>query len=273
MKGILRRLMLDLSRRIPPSIKDRLLGIPIVSSTRSWVYQNSQMELFTVPGLPFELKLYLDPEYPGERLFITRQHEPYVVDYLLRTVKPGWVSFDVGAFIGFYSVLLGKLCGSEGHVVAFEPLSVFEERILMACRANGLENVRVEPLALADNVGRTEFWVHEVRGKGLGTSSSLSRIPHTGYMIHVDTTTIDHYIHSNNIHRIDLIKIDVEGAELQVLRGAEETLKNFGPVIIAEFNDDEQRAQAEDLLSRWGYKCEQLGRTSYGVHIVATKGS
>lgn len=153
MRQILIRAMLLLSRKIPPTLKDKLLNISYIRRVRNIIYQRSNLQPFSVSGLPFNITLYLNPAHPGERLFITRKHEPHVVQNLLRIVKPGWIIFDIGSFIGFYTVLFGKLCSPDGRVIAFEPVPSLKQQILLSCEANGLKNVHVESLALGADVG------------------------------------------------------------------------------------------------------------------------
>jgi len=270
MNQFIATIIASLSRRVPPFLKDRLLEIPMVRYLRDLAYKGSRLQPLRVPGLPWSLYLYINLKHPGERLFVTRDHEPHVVQWALNAVKPGWIVLDIGAFIGFYAVLFGKLVGPEGRVIAFEPIESLKNRILSSSIINNLTNVVVETVAIGCECREVEFWVHEDGTGGLGTSSSIrgeaGKRPTMVKMI-----TIDQYVHIGALPRVDLIKIDVEGAELDVLLGAQETLKKFRPVVLVEFNSTEDRVRSEKLLRDVGYMCKELGRSSYGVHIVAIR--
>jgi len=241
-----------------------------VAHIRDLIYRGAKIQPFLIPGLPFNLTLYVNVENPAERAFITTHYEPHVVQYLLRTIKDGWVAFDIGAFIGFYSILLGKLCG-KGRVIAFEPIESLQNQILLSAKANKLANIHVEPVAVGERSGMRKLWVHEGANGYFGTSSSLVRSGGKRERI-VKVVSIDEYICVNQLSHVDFIKIDVEGAELDVLIGAKETLKQIGPIVLVEFNTAEDQEQGEKFLSSIGYVCKEIGHSSYGVHIIAVKG-
>jgi FkbM family methyltransferase len=182
-----------------------------------------------------------------------------------------WVVFDIGAFIGFYTVLFGRLCGPEGKVIAFEPIEGLSEQMLRSCRANRLHNVAVEAKAVGAQNTESEFWAHEDQKSGFGTSSSLRR--RAGFRpMRVPLVTLDSYVLDGSLKRVDLIKIDVEGTEIDVLEGALKTLELFKPIVLVEFNRKEDRVLGELFLQESGYSCREIGSSSYGVHIVATHG-
>ena len=141
---------------------------------------------------------------------------------LSETVGVDWVCIDAGANIGYHSILMSQLA-RDGIVIAFEPTGTFD-LLVRNLKANGASNVRAERLALADKSGERSEALYRIWGQ----PPEVARY---------EFTTIDEYIKATNLTRVDLIKIDVDGFDLEVLRGAEETIDRFKPVVIVELNE------------------------------------
>jgi FkbM family methyltransferase len=199
-------------------------------------------------------------------MFLTRRHEPHVVDFLCKTIKAGWRCIDVGAFIGYYTLLLSWFVGDEGDVVAFEPAAPAGDRLLHAVRVNNIHNVRLERKALASVDGQVDLHVERGEDGRIGTGSSLIR--NVGESVPVPAESLDTYVRRLAFQRLDLVKVDVEGAELEVLEGAQQTLRRLRPILIIEFNDGESLRLSKRLLHSTGYEVIGLGRTSYGTHVA-----
>ena len=177
--------------------------------------------------------------------------DPEVAALLLDEVEPGMTAIDCGAHIGEYTLLLSTLVGPEGTVHAFEPdrrmFAVLEENV----RRNGLRNVRLNPAALGDSVGTEAYalmpdptasslarFVDE-REDGVDDSSSSS----------VEVTTLDAYTAAAALERVDVVKVDVEGAEAAVLAGAASTLRELGPgLVFVECHSADARTAVEEQL-------------------------
>jgi len=169
--------------------------------------------------------------------------------FLWRYLKPGMTFMDIGAYHGIYSVLAAKRLGHGGRVVAFEPSPRERERLLLHLRHNRIKSVIVEPFALGADVGKASLTVVV---KGFTTMNSLRppQINHPTTQVTVDSTTLDTYLEQNQIDRVDLVKIDTEGGEVAVFRGADRMLGRFRPVIICEVLDLVTRA--------WGYAAADI---------------
>jgi FkbM family methyltransferase len=144
--------------------------------------------------------------------------------------------FDVGANVGEYTGLMSKLVGPTGAVYAFEPnpaiWGLFEARV-------STRNVHLQRHALSDSVSASCAFFVDVREGMLAVASSLNHLDglHAAGQaraISVPTTTIDAFCLGEHVTP-DLIKIDVEGHELQVIRGAAETLNRCRPILVFEF--------------------------------------
>lgn len=163
---------------------------------------------------------------------------PGVVKYYLEQVlRPGKSAVDIGAHHGFYTLLMSRLVGPQGCVAAFEPSPREWERLSFHLRMNRCTNARAEQLAVADAEGTMEFFV--VHGRWTVGNSLRAPRGHDAQRLVVQATTLDSYFLQSGVPAPDLIKIDAEGAELEILRGASRVLSWLPrPVIVCEIHDD-----------------------------------
>lgn len=133
---------------------------------------------------------------------------------------------DVGANIGVVSVLLSGLC-PEGHVYAFEPVAENYAHLAANVAVNALENVTAEQVALFDIDGEIEVEYDAVYPGGSHVGEGGTAVP---------ALRFDTWAARRQLDRLDLVKVDVEGAELAVLDGAAETLRRFRPIVVIECN-------------------------------------
>jgi FkbM family methyltransferase len=202
------------------------------------------------------------------RSFVYGSWEPEVVRSIQSHVKRGMRVLDIGAQSGFYSLLLSRLIGPEGLVFAFEPLPanyrILEENVSL----NHISNVVVIREAVSDQSGEISFeFPHEEASLVAGPileGDNLGRFQ-------VPSISLDDFAHQTG-HHVHFIKMDVEGAETAVLRGAVQTLRTFHPPMIVELHyDSSQQGQhpAISFLQELGYQIEWLNEVDYRSHIFA----
>jgi FkbM family methyltransferase len=169
---------------------------------------------------------------------------------LARLEHPPRVVFDIGANYGTHSLLLLAL---GMRTISFEPNPACHNYFRLVCESNHL-NYQLEPTAVGASPGLTELSYPE-REEWLGTTQSTASEQMTGNIrkIGVPVTTVDHYARDHEAP-IDLIKIDVEGMELDVLRGATQTLKQWKPILLFESWKSEPRTELADFLHDSGYE-------------------
>ncbi len=132
-------------------------------------------------------------------------------------IRNGATVLDVGAHVGYSSVLLGDWVGPTGKVHAFEPLPWHREQIDQNLRLNGFsDRVTVQPFAVTDKQGTASLYYNRSLNTGMGSLHSQRR---TSRVLEVDTIGLDQWREVNDVQDVDLVKIDVEGAELGVLDG------------------------------------------------------
>jgi FkbM family methyltransferase len=169
-------------------------------------------------------------------------YEPEMIEAVRRSLTPKTVFFDVGAHIGQYSLMAAQLC-REVH--AFEAHHPTAEALRHNVTSNGLANVTVNGCAVCDHLGTATF--HESSADNPGASSLYGE----GRSVEVGTITLDSYCANLALDNKPIVlKIDVEGAELSVLRGAENLLARGNVIIFAELIDSLQR--------RAGSSCDEV---------------
>ncbi|MEM2045735.1 MAG: FkbM family methyltransferase [Candidatus Bathyarchaeia archaeon] len=170
--------------------------------------------------------------------------------FVERFLKEGMTVLDIGAHHGFYTILAAKKVGPSGRVIAFEPSPRERRRLLRHLKLNRCTNVKVEPLALASKEGETTLFLVDGRDTGCN-SLRPPAVSEPTKEITVSTMALDSYLEKEGIYRVDFIKMDVEGAELEVLKGAKRFLERTPrPVILCEVDDYRTRA--------WGYPARAI---------------
>ena len=188
--------------------------------------------------------------YPGNdlsrQLFIAGCIDPNEFVLLDKLLLPGMVFLDVGANEGLYSLFASVRVGPSGSVWAFEPSKREIERIAANLELNNLRNVHSLPIALADRDGEGSLLIAGYEHEGHNTLGGFvyDTVLQEEYL--VPLRRLDSVVDEWKIDRVDFIKIDVEGAELKVLAGAQETLQRCRPLILFEANSPALQQQGAD---------------------------
>ncbi len=171
-----------------------------------------------------------DPVISGALTF--RVYERDETAFLRQTFFPGMVLLDIGANVGFYTAIGAHIAGPQGQVIALEPDPENFRYLEETVRANGLQNVRCLQLAAADHIGPAKLYVStDNRGDNRLYSNELA-----SDTIEVQATTVDHLLEELGINHVDVVKLDVQGAEGWVLRGMKSTLlRSPGITVLTEF--------------------------------------
>lgn len=181
---------------------------------------------------------------------------------LASEVQPGNVVFDIGAHVGYFTLLAARLVGPEGFVHAFEPHPQNVEFIERHIHLNKLENVGLHPIAVSKQSGNAYF--------GDGVSSSTGHLS-PGGDLEVKTSSLDDLLGSDTVKPPQLIKIDVEGGEVDVLTGGIETLKQVRPTIFFATHGADQHQSCIDLLDSLAYTLQPVNaeQVEYATEILA----
>jgi FkbM family methyltransferase len=156
--------------------------------------------------------------------------------FLWQFLDPGKVFFDIGAYHGIFSLIAAKRLGARGQIVAFEPSQRERRRFDLHMRWNGVEGIRLEPYAVSSSSEPLKFFTV---ASGYTTMNSLRKPPIEDPLqeITVEAVSLDRYLEDHKIPRIDILKIDVEGGEIEAFRGARHALQSIRPIVICELLD------------------------------------
>ena len=168
--------------------------------------------------------------------------EPKNTEIFQKIINPGWTIYDVGANVGYFTLLFAKCAGPRGRIIAFEPAKNNFEALTRNIELNPSlsDTIKTEPIALSNKTGRV-LLVLDDKGN-VGSTRCLERRPETsdesdGHW--AQSLPADEYRRDIRGGRIDLIKIDVEGHELKVLEGMLGTLGSaFPPILAIEVRKD-----------------------------------
>jgi FkbM family methyltransferase len=175
---------------------------------------------------------------PSNLAYALGTNEPPVQNALERFLEPGDVFFDVGANVGFFSVIGAKLVGETGRVYIFEPVPDNMEMVKHNCELNGFSNLTYFDYAVSNSTGEADLLLAEYSGGA--TLSSDDTPPDLKGTLLVKLVSLDEMVFNRGVAPPSLVKIDVEGAESNVLHGMHRTITEFKPVIIFEVDDQDQ---------------------------------
>ena len=185
-------------------------------------------------------------------IYYCSYHEAKETMELSKLVRPDWSFFDVGSYFGYYSLLISHLSRGRATVHAFEPFSSNYELLLEHRRMNGFDNIHAHRLAVSDRGGEVEFQLPRpsaCQGGGwVIEEAKQADAPERTERVRV--VTLDDFVAERSIDRLDFIKIDTEGAEINVLRGAANSIRRFRPGMFVEVNPE--------ALARFGRQPQEL---------------
>lgn len=201
--------------------------------------------------------IYVDPyDVVGGEIARQGCYEPETVDLFRAMVRPGMVVVDAGAHIGQYTLIASLAVGEKGKIHSFEPdpatFGMLQKNVVL----NRCANVVCNRTALSNENGQAILYQSDVANIG---ANSLRQAHHyAGSQNVISVTTLDNYASSNRFDRLDVIKADIEGAELLLLTGGVETIKRFSPSLVLEFSVLEEafgytRQDLQKRLLDWQY--------------------
>ena len=228
---------------------------PIIKSALDFLFQTFKVEYARIHGH----RMYLG----DDRLLLSwrKVYEPESTKLVIEEIQRGNTVFDVGAHIGYYTLLFAKLVGPQGKVVAFEPHPKTFEILAGNVTRNSYQNVALERVGLSNQTGTAKLYLHESSSgdhslRNLGEASAIE----------IETRRADEF----NYSIPDFVKIDVEGAELLVLQGMKELLSRNPKVrLLIEYQPlhQEQMVGSErtllDFLEENGFVYTQYDRNLF----------
>jgi FkbM family methyltransferase len=199
-------------------------------------------------------------------------------NFLQQQCKPGDIVLDIGAHIGLFSCIAAKIIGSGGQIFAFEPTpttNILLKKTIVINELQPLVHVRDE--AMGSATGSTTFYISE--GSADNSNSMVSYLNDRAlHGINIMVLTIDRFVQQEQLPKVNFIKIDVEGAEYDVLLGAGNTLKNLQPSCILAIHPEPIAAKGDklediyDFIDRLNYDITYRGKPISKETFCANKG-
>lgn len=200
-------------------------------------------------------KWYINSSNPG--IILGLHDESELINLIEKVLDKNSVFYDIGANVGFFTLLASDVA-INGQVISFEPLNRNLFYLKEHLRLNNIENVNIIEAAVSDSDGSTYFYKHNDSGNITGDIYEFGEIE----PIEVNKVKLDNLIKVKNIYPPDLIKIDVDGGELLVLKGALLTIKEHRPKFFVETHSDE-------LLKKC---CNFLRNNDYDIQLLNIEG-
>lgn len=199
----------------------------------------------------------------GFYLFTKNNFEPETTNTIQQYLEPNQTVIDVGANIGYYTIIAAQKVGPQGKVIAIEPESRNFKLLKQNISTNHLNNITVLKTAISDTPGLTKLYLSNSSGE----HSTI--IKHPTYRT-TQATTLDKIVSQHHL-KPNLIKIDIEGAEHLAIKGAQHTLSRYHPTLIFEFSlrDPDPQSSLENLV-KLNYTLYQI--TSPKPKAISIKG-
>lgn len=189
-------------------------------------------------------------------------------------LPPDGTFIDIGANIGSFTLVAAKIA-KRGEVHAFEPSAHHFARLSNNVALNHFSNVHLNRQGLSDKPGTATLFLPNAKGamNNSGAASLYSSGSDMQVREDIELITLDDYVSSHGIERIDVIKIDIEGAEYDALKGARNTLRKLRPIVLAELDLDSLKkagCDPDEVLNFWkalDYDVARLENSGEGIPI------
>lgn len=210
-------------------------------------------------ALSYGIRMNLDlSEFLQAHLYLYGSYELPSVRFIRRVVKPGDVVVDVGAQIGYITLAMATLAPGKVTVHAFEPEPLNIQRLRNNIALNPGVDVRIVEKAVSDSNGAIRLYLSKDHNAGTHSTISGGTNVSDDY-VEIPAVTLDTYVRDQNIAALRLMKIDVEGGEYEVIKGAHETLTSLRPIVLMELSDALQESRGfstvefKKLMKQFGY--------------------
>jgi FkbM family methyltransferase len=233
----------------------QLKNVPLVrrfvfNYLRNWIQLNPKAELVATIIQNIKMKLSVN-DWVQQNIFLNGYYEKNETDYWLRRTQNSTTVIDIGANVGYYSLLASKnIKPQTGVVYAFEPISKTFKRLTENIHLNKINNIQYFNQAISDE--NSFIQIHVGNDENWGMSSINEHEHLSGVVEKVKSETLDNFCKEHNIANIDLVKIDVEGAEFKVLKGMTAVIEKFKPEVLIEILDqhlNKQNVSSTDIFN------------------------
>jgi len=269
MKKLLLSLFSFFARILPLPVKQALYRFPplarLIRGSINSTVESGLSEVEIAAGDLKGYKILLNLKAEKSRWLGT--YEPELAEAVRAFLKPGMTVYDVGANIGYVSLLLAHCVRPNGKVFAFEALPANAERIRRNVSLNALENrITLVEAAVADRGGEITFFVHQSVGMGKAAGSAGRREEQYQAEIKVPALSLDEFVYEQGHPAPDAVKMDIEGGEVLALPGMKRILAEYHPLLFLELHGPESEQAAWQSLTAAGYTLREM---SPGYPVIA----
>jgi FkbM family methyltransferase len=260
MKKLILSLASLLARGLPISIKQALYRFPpLARLIRGSINAAVEEGLSVIEVAGGDLKGYkVQLNMKAEKSRWLGTYEPELQQALRDYLRPGMTVYDVGANIGYVSLLLAHNVGATGQVFAFEALPANVERIRKNLELNQVANARVISGAVIDKNEPVRFYVHDSVGMGKAAGSAGRREEHYRAEISVPGLSLDDFVFGQGNPPPAAVKMDIEGGEVLALPGMRRVLDEHHPLMLLELHGPESEKIAWETLRAAGYNLHAM---------------
>ena len=192
------------------------------------------------------------------RIYFFGIYEPHLTYFMKRTIKPGDIVVDVGANIGYFTLLMSQLSGKDGSVVAIEASPATFEKLIKNIERNHCVNVISRPVAVSDHKGEIKLFYSKYGDRDTGKISTIEQRGCT-FVSSVPCDTLMSILTSAvPIDRVSFIKIDIEGAEAPLLSEIIENKDRFAPRLVVVSETADTNIGFVDMFRSNGFECFYL---------------
>ena len=255
LKSVLRTLLKGFTSGVKVRGRHRLVNIMGYS-----LAPDPPLEVMSIDGFNVEI----DHSIEFNRYIYYHLYEEYFLDLLKKTLRNGDVFFDPGANLGYITSVASSLVGATGKVFAFEPSKCAYQKIVQS-NPQIKKNIHLYHAAISDKTGKAAFNdTPRAISKGYACLDSVDH-PDDSIPYEIDTFSLDDFCLKNNVAHIRFLKLDIEGAELLALQGADSLLKNgrIDYILVETEVKDSTRERQKELLyymESFNYKPHRLLR-------------
>jgi len=205
----------------------KIPGTDAVYTTISDFFAPTTDEPMSIDYRGYDLQIQ-PGDFVSDQIYKQQYYEREVSEVIKEWVTEGSTAFDIGAHIGHHTLMMHDQVGKEGRVYAFEPNPEIADLLRQTVRMNSVTNVEVEQSVLSDEAGFVNLYV-DPENSG---SSSVKSSEEENEQIEVESIQLSEYIAENEINHIDFVKMDVQGAEINIIRDISQQLDWFETILL-----------------------------------------
>jgi FkbM family methyltransferase len=220
--------------------------------TETPVAVNADTELDPSPRLlrvDAQTRLWVPSEWESR---LMAGHEKTTVSLAREVVRPGAVIYDIGAHLGLYSILLARLAGPGGRVYCLEANPVCLYFLQANLALNRMDNCEILPVAILGERATAEFTIN-YHNLLIGSAKDPPWATKPGHRIGVPALDLDHLVESHDLRPPDLIKMDIEGAEVAAIHGMQKTIERHRPTLLLELHGQTAARTTLEAIRWAGY--------------------